>query len=88
MFNHDSLGLQLDLLSLDLELAPIDLLQQIRDIICHQVGDLELDGLLGWQACGFPHRFFRPFDVAPAHLRKAADVGDRIVDDLLLHGVL
>ena len=50
-----------------------------------QIDDLCLQRLLGRQARRLADRLLRPLDVAAAHLRQAADVGDGVVHRLFGH---
>ena len=45
-----------------------------------RIDHLQLERFRRGQAHRFAHRLFRPFDIAPAQLREAADIGGRVVD--------
>ena len=73
--------------SLKGDLAPVQLLEQVLHVRGDQVDDADLEGLPGGQAGGLPHRFFRPFGIASAHLGQTTDIGGCIADGLLGHGI-
>ena len=80
-------GVQRHLLPIDDHRAPVDLAQQVRNIIGDYVDDVELERLGGGNTFRAAHRLLGPFHIALVQLGKAADIGGRVVDDLARLGV-
>ena len=68
-----------------LDRAAVDLGEQIVEVARDQIDDALLERLGGGQARRLAHRLLGPVGIAAAQLREAADIGDRVVDHLLLH---
>ncbi len=64
--------------------ATVELVQEVRRVAGDQVDHAELEGLTRRHRYALPHRLLRPLRVAAAPLGERADVGGRIVYDLLL----
>src|SRR6185312_4173752 len=67
-------------------LTPVDARQQLGQVGGHDVDDVLLQSRGGRQARRTAHRLLRPVGVAATQLRQAADVRDRVVHHLVLHG--
>ncbi len=80
-------GVQRPLLPLNLEGLAVHLLQQVGKIRGDEVGNFDLDRLLGGQAHRFAYRPLGPLCVAAAQLREPSDVRRCVVDRLSAHGI-
>ncbi len=69
----------------DLDPPAVQLGQQIVEIGGDQIDDVIVQGVGRRQGGGLAYGLLGPVDVAPAQLGERADVGDRVVDDLVLH---
>ncbi|MNZ88437.1 hypothetical protein D3C78_1073300 [compost metagenome] len=78
---------QLDLAAEHLELAPVQHLQEQRQVGGDHVDHLLLQRVLGGQADRFTHCALGPLGIAPVQLRQTPDIGRGIVDLLALEGV-
>src|SRR5262249_33309001 len=67
--------------------ATVDLAQQIGDVVSDDIDDMKRERLGRRQARGRTYRVGGPVGIAAADRGKAADVGDRVVDDFARLGV-
>src|SRR6185295_3104648 len=71
-----------------IDLAAVDLAQQLRDVLGDQVNDLELQRLRRRHALALADGLLRPFDVPRPPLRDALHEGGGVVLQLAEHRVL
>jgi hypothetical protein len=68
------------------DLAAIKLVQQVGQIISHQIDHLALHGLPGGEGGALPNRCFSPLDVAVPLLGDGLKIGDGVVGQLVFEG--
>ena len=74
--------------SAEIDLAPVDLAQELRQVLGDEIDRVQLERLGGGDALALPHRLLRPFDVARPALGDAFDERRGVVLQLLEHRVL
>src|ERR1019366_2435538 len=82
----NALGVQYDFMLRDLNLAAIELLQQIRYILGNNFYDVLRKRVLCRQTRRSAHGTLGPIGVAAPQLRQSTDIGDGIIDGLALAG--
>ena len=71
----------------DIDRAPIDLAQEIGDVVGDDIDDVKRERLGGGHACRRAHGVGGPIGVAAVEGGEAADIGDCVVDELARFGV-
>src|SRR5205823_14846547 len=67
----------------EIDLAPVDLAQELRQVFGDEIDRVQLERLGGGDALALPHRLLRPFDVARPALGDAFDERRGVVLQLL-----
>jgi hypothetical protein len=70
----------------EIDLPAVELLQEIVEIVGDDIDDVRVQRLTGAQTLGGAHGTLGPVGVSAAMLGETANVGDRVVDRLALHG--
>ena len=85
-FVYETGRVQFEAAPIDFDFPAVQLLEQVREVVGHQIDDVHLQGIQGTQAFRRANRVLGPVGVPAPQFRQTADVGDSVVDGLAFGG--